>query len=173
MMQRSRLFIVLTLVLICYSCNQSKDFDTIKFSDTEKVYDSIIRLNNLFSKLSDSAYHKQKNYEFSSDTLYINEEKITDFTIDNAEVLKEYNTIEKREIVNLIKFLKLHDIQAAGLDTQAGLWFYYYGNGGDDDFNRFLTITNNSSDSFRLTLLNVILESRDGILLCQPASTVH
>ncbi len=166
---------IILLILISCSCTLKEAYDTIKFSDTQQVRDSINKLNYLFLKLQRSGYAKQNNYGFLDDTLYINEEKITAYTIDTAKVLEKYNANEKLEIYTIIRFLKKHDIINAGLDMSAGLWFYGYRVAAEDDFNdyRFLTVINNNSDSFAVSALNNIIENKDGLILCQPSSTAQ
>lgn len=133
------LFLLIASLLTCYACSHKTppELNNIVLKDPpEDVYDSMMKLNNLLSRLPNEKNMlrnfgfadkgKGQNNDFNKDTvLFINDHEINTVSIDTVSVLSVYTAEERRTMVSLMQYLKSNYLHFGSYEMGFGPFWYY------------------------------------------------
>jgi len=124
-MKNTKIFIVPFILVMFLSCNNDTNHrNKIEFQNkNSEVQDSIIKIIALLKKIQDPS-NVNKGYDYRKDDLFINNVKTNIAHIGAIFALSKFTDNEKRQFVNLTRYLKLNNISSGSYDTYLKLWVF-------------------------------------------------
>lgn len=166
-MKNTLFIITTTLTIIFSSCSRNDNLrNRIYFDDkTSNIQTSLLRIIPLLKKVS-SPININKGYGYDGENLSVNNSLVTGQLIDTIKVLSKLNQNEKRDFVEIVRYLRTNEIYSGWFDDYLGVWLFEYRSIPEDDSSDVRVIAMLSKEDLDRNNLKIkILDKKDKIYL--------
>ncbi len=126
-MKNKYILMLILLTMIFASCNSSDTRrNKISFNDSvTNVQDSLLKVIPLLEKIQEPI-NINKGYDYREDKLFVNNRIVGDVSLDTIQSLSKLSNGEKKEFINITRYLHSNEINSGSYDNYLGLWLFEY-----------------------------------------------
>jgi hypothetical protein len=167
MMRNKHFFILILLTVGFNSCNRNEvRRNKISFNDSfETVQDALLKIIPLMEKIQEPI-DVNKGYDYRDNKLFINNRAIDNVSLNTIQALSKLSNDEKKEFVNMTRYLNSNEINAGSYDNYLGLWLFeyrYLPEGASEDSRVIATL--NKMDAMRNKSKIIFLDHNEKLYL--------
>lgn len=125
---KTKFFLMLILLAMIFASCTSSDIrrNEISFNDSlTNVQDSLMKVIPLLEKIQEPI-NINKGYDYRNDKLFVNNQAVRDVSLDTIRTLSKLSNVEKKEFINITRYLHSNEISSASYDSYLDLWLFEY-----------------------------------------------
>lgn len=125
---KNKYFLMLILLAMIFASCNSSDIrrNEISFNDSiTNVQDSLLKVIPLLEKIQ-KPVNINKGYDYRNDKFFVNNRTVDDVSLDTIQTLSKLSNGEKKEFINITRYLHSNEINSGSYDSDLGLWLFEY-----------------------------------------------